>query len=81
MQDTINTEAERLPSALEYVNGRIAELDFEIAGCDYYEDIDGNMIYEPDSDPREKQRFEAEKWKWMTLRQILTQKAPFTAFD
>ena len=51
---TIRTEGERIEIALEYIKRQIEELQREINGCDYYEDVNGNMVYEPNSYAAEK---------------------------
>ena len=78
---TIRTEQERMDAALSFIKNQIAELQREINECDYYEDVNGNMVYEPNSYAAEKREFEAEKRNWEIMLDILTRDCPFTMLD
>lgn len=78
---TIRTEQERMDAALSFIKNQIAELQREINGCDYYEDVNGKMVYEPNSYAAEKRGFEAEKRKWEIMLDIMTRERPFTMLD
>ena len=75
---TIRTEQERMDAALSFVKEQISELQMGINGCDYYEDVNGNMVYEPNSYVAEKKELEAEKRKWEIMLDIMTRERPFT---
>ena len=69
---TIYTEQERKAEAVRYVGERINNLRSAIHLCDYYEDIDGNLVYEPGSYPQEKRELQASLREWETLYMLLT---------
>ena len=78
---TVRTEQERMDTAVEYIKRQIDELQREINSCDYYEDVNGNMVYEPNSYAAEKREFETEKRKWEIMLGIMTRDCPFTMLD
>ncbi len=59
---TITTEQERTAAAIRYAEEQIRDLQSAVRLCDYAEDIDGNLVYEPGSYPEEKREFSAQLW-------------------
>ena len=78
---TVKTEAERKPAAIAFVKGQIEELDRNISECDYVEDVNGNLIYEPGSYPDEKRQYQHTRRQWEIMLDLLTNEAPFTMLD
>ena len=78
---TVKTEADRIPAAVAYVKRQIEELDRNIAGCDYVEDVNGRLVFMPGSYPEEKQEYEHEKRQWEIMLNLLTDDPPFTMLD
>ena len=74
----VRAEEDRLPSAIEYVNDIIEELHYKINGCDYVEDVNGNMEYQYGAYSDDKQEYVAELEKWEKMLSLLTTKTPFT---
>ena len=77
----VKNEEQRLPEAIKYCKNVIEEFDRQIRQCDYSEDIDGHLVYEPGAYAYEKDELCAEKRKWEVLLDLLTMKPPFSRLD
>lgn len=78
---TIKTEADRMPAAIAYARSRLDELNSKIKECDYVEDVNGKLIYEPGSYSEEKREYEHEARQWEIMLRILEGKTPFSTLD
>ena len=78
---TVKTEAERKPAAIAFVKNQIEELNRNINECDYVEDINGKLVFMPNSYPDEKRELEHEKRQWEIMLSLLTNEPPFTMLD
>ena len=78
---TVRTEAERKPAAIAFVKSQIEELDRNIGECDYVEDVNGKLVFMPNSYPDEKREYQHEKRQWEIMLDILENEPPFTMLD
>ena len=78
---TVRTEAERKPAAIAFVKNQIEELDRNIGECDYVEDVNGKLVFMPNSYPDEKREYQHEKRQWEIMLDILENEPPFTMLD
>ena len=78
---SVKTEADRKPEAIGFVKARIEELDRSIAECDYIEDVNGKLVFMPNSYPEERREYEHEKRQWEIMLNLLTYEPPFTMLD
>ena len=77
----IKAETDRLPAAIDFAKQKLDELNAEIRGCDYIEDVNGNPVYAPGSYAAEKRELIAERNRWQTMYNILTVKTPASVLD
>lgn len=77
----VKNESERKAEAIRFCENTIKDLQMEINSCDYVEDINGKLVYMPNSYTEEKRMFEAEKRKWEIMLDILTREYPFHLID
>lgn len=78
---SIKTEADRKPEAIKFCKAQLEELDRNIAGCDYIEDVNGKLVYMPNSYLDERREYENEKRQWEIMLNLLTYEPPFTMLD
>ncbi len=78
---SVRTEEERKEKIIKYTQHQLEELERRISECDYIEDIDGNLVYIPDSYPDERRECESAKMKWEVLLSLLTYEPPFMVLD
>jgi len=81
MNIVIDTEEKRLPAAIAFVKERIEDLDREIRSCDYYEDPNGELVYQPNCYAEEKRQLQSERDGWQTMLNVLTIKPPAVVVD
>ena len=77
----ITTEQERLEAAKAYAQERIRDLRAAMNLCDYAEDINGNLVYEPGSYPDEKRELSERLWEWEKMLTLLSGALPFSFMD
>ena len=77
----VKTENERKPAAIAFVKSQIEDLDRNIKDCDYVEDVNGNLVYMPNSYPEERREYQHEKRQWEIMLDLLTNEPPFTMLD
>ena len=77
----ITTEQERTAAAIRYAEEQIRDLQSAVRLCDYAEDVDGNLVYEPGSYPEEKRELSAQLRDWEKLLSLLTGNLPFGFID
>ena len=68
---TIENEASRKEAAIQYVEDQIQDLKRCIGECDYIEDVNGNLIYEPGSYAEEKREYNHQLIRWECILKIL----------
>lgn len=78
---TVKTEADRKQEAIKFCKEKIEELDRSIGECDYIEDVNGKLVYMPNSYPDERREYQHEKRQWEIMLNILTYEKPFTMLD
>ena len=78
---SVKTEAERKQEAIKFCKSQIEELDRNIVECDYIEDVNGKLIYMPNSYPDERREYKPEKRQWEIMLNLLTDEIPFTMLD
>lgn len=81
MTISVKTESERLNEAVMFVKAKLEDIDRSIKECDYYEDVNGNLVYAPGSYAEEKREYQKERDNWDIMLNILTRKAPFSMCD
>ena len=78
---SVKTEADRKQEAIKFCKSQIEELDRNIGECDYVEDVNGKLVYMPNSYPDERREYEHEKRQWEIMLNLLTYEPPFTMLD
>ena len=78
---TVKDEAERAREAIKFCEKKLEELDRNISECDYTEDINGKLVYTPNSYPEERREYQHEKRQWEIMLNLLTYDPPFTLLD
>ena len=81
MKITIRTEADRQREAIAFAQRQIAEYNRRIEEYNYSEDVNGNPVYTPWAYSEEKQECVEAKREWAFLLKLLTEQAPFTAYE
>ena len=74
----ITSETERQEAVIRFVKEQISELEKCIMECDYSENVNGELVYEPGCYPEEKRQYQQEKRRWDILLDMLTGEAPFS---
>ncbi len=77
----IRTEEDRKREMLNFINRQIDELKRNIWGCDYIEDVNGQLQYLPGSYIDEKREYEHNLRQWEILKEMLTSDMPVLMFD
>ena len=78
---TIRTEQEQNAEAIRYTQERIRELRRMIRECDYSEDVDGNLVYDPGNYGPERRELAASLREWERLLSLLTESLPCSFID
>ena len=78
---SVKTDADRREAAIRFVKDQIAELEREIGGCDYTEDVYGEPVFSPGCYATEQYQLRQEKRKWDIMLELLTWKAPFSVLE
>ena len=78
---SVKNEADRKAEAIKFAKSKIEELDRNIAECDYIEDVNGKLVFMPNSYPEERREYQHEKRQWEIMLDIMTREAPFSIMD
>lgn len=77
----VKSEADRKQEAIKFIKSKIEELDRDIADCDYVEDVNGKLVFMPNSYPDERREYQHEKRQWEIMLDIMTRETPFSMLD
>ena len=78
---TIQTETERRAVAIRYAQEKIRDLRAAVNLCDYGEDVDGNLVWEPGGYALEKSQLTAFLHDWEQMLSLLSGDLPFNFWN